>query len=84
MRVRMKVTISGTRNGEPWPERGEIKDLPDGEAKYMISVGLAEEEDAETEDETEEPAEQNAANPAKPETATPRRKGPMTKSTVEK
>ena len=79
MRVRMKVTISGTRNGEPWPERGEIKELPDGEAKYMISVGLAEEPDDEDGD---VPAEETATAPGEPEKATGRRK-PMTKSTLD-
>lgn len=82
MRVRMKVTISGTRDGENWPERGGVVDLPDEEARQMIAGGLVEEDNGETED--EEPAEENAANPAKPETATGRRKGPMTKSAVEK
>ncbi|MFK4100806.1 hypothetical protein ACI2L1_12165 [Streptomyces sp. NPDC019531] len=75
----MKVTISGTRNGEPWPELGGIKELPDGEAKYMISVGLAEEADAKDGD---VPAEENAASPGEPEKATGRRK-PMTKSTLD-
>jgi hypothetical protein len=79
MQVRMKVTISGTRNGEPWPERGGIKELPDGEAEYMISVGLAERVDAE---DGEAPAEENAAAPGEPEKATGRRK-PMTKSTLD-
>ncbi|WP_371528379.1 hypothetical protein OG302_22315 [Streptomyces sp. NBC_01283] len=77
MRVRMKVTISGTRDGQPWPERGGAVELPDDEAGQMIAAGLAEEHDG------EEPAEENAANPAEPEKATGRRK-PMTKSTVEK
>ncbi|MGW0647889.1 hypothetical protein ACWD4T_03635 [Streptomyces umbrinus] len=79
MRVRMKVTISGTRNGEPWPERGGIKELPDGEAKYMIGVGLAEEPDDE---DGEGPVEENAADPGEPEKATGRRK-PMTKSSLD-
>lgn len=78
MRVRMKVTISGTRNGETWPERGGIKELPDGEAKYMVSVGLAEEVD----EDGGEAAEENAANPGEPEKATGRRK-PMTKSALD-
>jgi hypothetical protein len=82
MRVRMKVAISGTRDGESWPARGGVVDLPDDEAEHMIAGGLVEE--ADDEDETEEPAEENAANPAKPETATARRKGPMTKSAVDK
>lgn len=76
MRVRMKVTISGTRDGQPWPERGGVKDLPDDEAKHMVAAGLAEEHDG------EEAAEENAANRGEPEKATGRRK-PMTKSTVE-
>lgn len=76
MRVRMKVTISGTRDGQPWPERGKAVDLPDDEAKHMVAAGLAEEYDGEV------PAEENAANPAEPEKATGRRR-PMTKSTVE-
>jgi hypothetical protein len=79
MRVRMKVTISGTRDGETWPERGGSVDLPDDEAEQMVAAGLAEEHDGD-----EGQAEENAGNPAKPETATPRRKGPMTKPTVEK
>ncbi|MFS8200480.1 hypothetical protein ACLVWQ_17560 (plasmid) [Streptomyces sp. CWNU-52B] len=79
MRVRMKVTISGTRNGEPWPERGEIKDLPDGEAKYMIGVGLAEEL---ADEDGGEAAEENAADPGEPEKAAGRRK-PMTKSSLD-
>lgn len=80
MRVRMKVTISGTRDGEPWPEKNGVVDLPDGEAEQMIASGLAAPDD---DAEEGEPVEENAANPAKPETATPRRK-PMTKSAVEK
>ncbi|MEU9894239.1 hypothetical protein ACIBCS_27800 [Streptomyces phaeochromogenes] len=79
MRVRMKVTISGTRDGETWPERGGFKDLPDDEAKQMIASGLAEEDNGEG----DEAAEENATNPGDPEKATGRRK-PMTKSTVEK
>ncbi|MGA5330955.1 hypothetical protein ACPCJT_20220 [Streptomyces griseoincarnatus] len=77
MRVRMRVTISGTRDGEPWPERGSVVDLPDDEAKAMVAGGLAEEASS-------EPAEEQAVNPAEPEKATGRRGKPMTKSTVEK
>lgn len=42
MHVRMKTTISGLRDGEPWPARGEVTDLPDDEATHLISTGLAE------------------------------------------
>ncbi|WP_098010486.1 hypothetical protein [Streptomyces sp. sk226] len=41
MQVRMNVTVSGTRNGEPWPEIGEVVDLPDDEAKQLLDGGLA-------------------------------------------
>ncbi|MGW2226798.1 hypothetical protein [Streptomyces formicae] len=76
MRVRMKVTISGTRDGESWPEWGGVKDLPDDEARQMIAAGLAEEDNG------EDPAEENAAAPGEPEKATGRRK-PMTKSALD-
>jgi hypothetical protein len=42
MRVRLLVDISGSRNGEPWPQRGEVVDLPDAEAVDMLNAGLAE------------------------------------------
>ncbi|MGW0579630.1 hypothetical protein ACWD25_27525 [Streptomyces sp. NPDC002920] len=41
MRVRMKVDISGARNGEPWPVRGEITELPDDEAESLCISGMA-------------------------------------------
>ncbi|MFD4259961.1 hypothetical protein ACFWR9_20670 [Streptomyces sp. NPDC058534] len=78
MRVRMKATISGTRDGKPWPEHGGSVDLPDDEGKHMVAAGLAEEHDG------DDPVEETAANPGEPEKATGRRKQPMTKSSVEK
>lgn len=42
MRVRMKVGVSGTRNGQPWPARGETLDLPDDEGAQMCASGMAE------------------------------------------
>lgn len=42
MRVRMLVDASGTRNGQPWPARGEEIDLPDGEAVGYCQAGLCE------------------------------------------
>ncbi|MYU24021.1 hypothetical protein [Streptomyces sp. SID8352] len=42
MRVRMKVSLSGTRDGEPWPPRGRLADLPDREAADLMAAGLAE------------------------------------------
>jgi len=41
MQVKLLVDISGTRNGEPWPGRGESVDLPEDEARAMIAVGMA-------------------------------------------
>lgn len=71
MRVRMKVTISGTRDGQPWPERGGLVDLPDAEAEHMISAGLAEKPDSSDEDGVRE---EHATVPGSPEKATARRK----------
>ncbi|MFF1843055.1 hypothetical protein ACFVW9_15080 [Streptomyces sp. NPDC058217] len=68
MRVRMKVSVSGTRDGESWPAKGGTIDLPEDEAKNLIAIGVA----AEGSDEDEAgPAEENAAAPADEETATP-------------
>lgn len=41
MKVRMKVYVSGSRNGEPWPGVGEIADMPDGEGAELCAAGLA-------------------------------------------
>lgn len=41
MDVRMKVSISGTRNGVDWPPIGSTVSLPDTEAADMVSAGLA-------------------------------------------
>ncbi len=40
--VRLLVDISGTRDGEDWPGKGEVVDLPADEADHMIAGGLAE------------------------------------------
>lgn len=52
MRIRMKVTMSGTRNGEDWPPAGETVDLPTGEAQHLVASGIAEEIDGIPEVET--------------------------------
>lgn len=76
MEVRMKVQISGTRNGQEWPARGATIDLPDEEAAHLIAQGSA---DVAGENEEAEPAaedaapEENAAMPATPEKATGRK-----------
>jgi hypothetical protein len=42
VKVKMKVGISGSRNGRPWPDIGEEVTLPDQEGKEMCEAGLAE------------------------------------------
>lgn len=39
--VKMRVHISGLRDGAPWPGIGGIVDLPDREAEDMIRNGYA-------------------------------------------
>ncbi len=41
MKVRMLVSLSGTRNGQPWPPMGNEIDLPDAEARDMIQAQQA-------------------------------------------
>jgi hypothetical protein len=38
----MKADISGSRNGQLWPKRGEVMELPDDEAADLCAAGLAE------------------------------------------
>ena len=66
MRVRMKATLSGTRDGAEWPERGGTVDLPDDEAAHLIAAGLAEAGDG------AEPREENAKAPDTTEKAVPK------------
>lgn len=42
MKVKMKVDISGSRNGQPWPARGETVELPDAEGADLCAAGMAE------------------------------------------
>lgn len=42
MRVRMKIQISGSRNGAYWPAAGGEIDLPDREAEKMLAAGTVE------------------------------------------
>lgn len=41
MKITMKATISGTRDGVDWPKPGESLDVPDAEAVDLLSAGLA-------------------------------------------
>ncbi|GGT43388.1 hypothetical protein [Streptomyces purpureus] len=61
MRIRMTVDMSGTRNGQPWPPRGDIADLPTAEAAHLCASGIAE---PVTEPEPVVEVEQTTAPPA--------------------
>lgn len=41
MKVRMTADVSGTRNGETWPPRGSVVELPDTEAIDYINADMA-------------------------------------------
>lgn len=41
-RVKMLSRLSGTRNGEPWPDVGDELDVPDDEADTLVALGHAE------------------------------------------
>ncbi len=60
MKVRMKVDVSGTRNGQEWPRRGQVMELPDDEAAQYCANGMAEPvaDTGEVETATTPPAEQ--------------------------
>lgn len=42
MRVRMKVDVSGVRDGQPWPPRGETVEVGDQEGADLCAAGMAE------------------------------------------
>jgi hypothetical protein len=42
VRIRMRIDISGTRDGREWPRRGSVIDLPDDEARQYCEAGMAE------------------------------------------
>lgn len=42
MKVKMKVAISGTRNGEAWPAKGGTIVVPDAEGRDLCAQGYAE------------------------------------------
>lgn len=42
MRIRMKIQMSGSRNGQHWPAAGGVVDVPDREGASYCASGLAE------------------------------------------
>ncbi|OKK06419.1 hypothetical protein AMK26_10360 [Streptomyces sp. CB03234] len=43
MRIRMLVDMTGTRDGQPWPNKGQEADLPTAAAAHLVASGVAEE-----------------------------------------
>lgn len=40
-KVYLKVKLSGSRNGDEWPDVGDSIDVPDDEAAQLVATGLA-------------------------------------------
>ncbi|WP_405799280.1 hypothetical protein [Streptomyces sp. NBC_01506] len=77
MKIRMKVQMSGTRNGQRWPKVGETADIPTGEATHLVASGIAEQAPDEQPTQTattpdSEVTEPPAAAVTEPPTATKR------------
>ncbi|MFD4662459.1 hypothetical protein [Streptomyces halstedii] len=71
MRIRMKIAMSGLRNGQPWPPVGQITDIPTGEAQHLCASGIAEEvSDGPPAEETATPPPPEDTKAPAPETAT--------------
>lgn len=79
MKIRMKADISGNRNGQPWPRRGETVDIPKAEAADLCAAGLAEpvaDRDGDVEkavpnDDSEKRSEASQASQQQPEQSGP-------------
>ncbi|MFC8290069.1 hypothetical protein ACFUJ0_06095 [Streptomyces sp. NPDC057242] len=76
MRIRMRVTLTGTYNGEPWPSKGEVLDVPDDVAEQLVRYGAAELVEEPVEEPAPEPVEEPPGEPvaAEPKTATARKR----------
>jgi hypothetical protein len=42
MRIRMLREMTGSRDGEPWPKKGETAELPTATAAHLVASGVAE------------------------------------------
>lgn len=47
MRIRMLVAMTGSRDGQPWPPKGEEAELPTAAATHLVASGVAERVDDE-------------------------------------
>lgn len=68
MKVRMRVGISGTRGGHPWPAVGEILEVDASEGAHLCAAGFAEPV-------ADEPAQTATAPAAEKRTASARARG---------
>lgn len=76
MKVQMKVSISGTRDGVEWPAAGGVVDLPKAEAEHMIAASLAAPADEQKAEKAVAPAPQKAVakKPAAKKAAAPEKR----------
>lgn len=44
MKIRMleQMPPGALRNGLPWPDKGQVEDIPTGEALHLVASGIAE------------------------------------------
>lgn len=70
----MLVDISGTRDGVEWPRRGEVVDVPAGEADVLFGAGMAEAVSTRVADTVPTGEVADAAPPAPKKAAPPARK----------
>jgi len=68
MKVRMRIDMSGTYNGDPYPRAGAVVDLPDEVGAKLVAAGLAEPVKSKpaVESATAEPETETAVAPAVP------------------
>lgn len=74
MKVKLNVGLTGTRNGEDWPAKGEVVDLPDAEAVDMLNAGLALPVKDEAEQATAQPDDAERAVAKRPAKKAPAKK----------
>lgn len=76
MKVKMKVQISGTRDGSPWPAPGGVVDVEDAEGADLCAGNLAEPV-------ASDPVEKAVAPAAEELREQPRRRGRPAKAQAE-
>jgi hypothetical protein len=89
MKVTMLASISGLRDGVPWPARGGQIELPAGEAEELIAGGLAKKYEKADEEPDAEPEVKGPEIPVpepiqEQETATTPKPAPAKKTAAKK